>query len=105
MKTTLSELSAVINTITGTEIAVIEAADTVTVQELCNDSLEWIELVIAIEEKFDVEINDDEVDKLAADQVTVRGLVNYLNQKRGLDDAEEEVGEAGTGSEGVAAEA
>ena len=51
--------------------------------ELVNDlgvnSLELADLILLCEEKFDIEINDDDIHKF----ITVGDVVNYLNQITG----------------------
>ena len=51
--------------------------------ELVNDlgvnSLELADLILLCEEKFDIEINDDDIHKF----ITVGDVVNYLNQVTG----------------------
>lgn len=47
------------------------------IEDLGADSLDLIELVIAIEEEFHLEISDDDVENLA----TVQDALNYLEGK------------------------
>jgi len=47
------------------------------VEDLGADSLDVVELVMALEEKFDIEIPDDEAEKIA----TVKDVVNYIESK------------------------
>jgi acyl carrier protein len=44
---------------------------------LALDSLDVVQMVMAIEEAFDIEIDDDDVDKLK----TVGQLVEYIEEK------------------------
>jgi acyl carrier protein len=46
--------------------------------DLGADSLDTVELVMALEEAFDVEIPDEEAEKIA----TVQDAVNYIDQKK-----------------------
>ena len=60
------------------------AEDLITPEaELVNDlgvnSLELADLILLCEEKFDIEINDDDIHKF----ITVGDVVNYLNQMTG----------------------
>ena len=60
------------------------AEDLITPEaELVNDlgvnSLELADLILLCEEKFDIEINDDDIHKF----ITVGDVVNYLNQVTG----------------------
>ena len=45
--------------------------------DLAADSLDVVELVMALEEEFDVEIPDEEAEKLQ----TVQSVVDYINTK------------------------
>ena len=47
------------------------------VEDLGADSLDVVELVMALEEKFDIEIPDDEAEKIQ----TVQDVVNYIENK------------------------
>jgi len=51
------------------------------IEDLGADSLDFVELVMAIEEEFDIEINENEVDKLS----TVGDAVNYVKSVLGED--------------------
>ena len=51
--------------------------DAKLVDELGADSLDSIELVLALEDAFDIEINEAEAEKL----VTVGDVVNFLAEK------------------------
>jgi len=60
------------------------SADQVTleaklVEDLGADSLDTVELVMALEEEFDVEVPDDEAEKLQA----VKDVVNFITSKKG----------------------
>ena len=46
------------------------------IDDLGADSLDTVELVMALEEAFDIEIPDEEAEKIA----TVKDAVNYLNE-------------------------
>jgi acyl carrier protein len=47
------------------------------VEDLGADSLDVVELVMALEEKFDIEIPDDEAEKIR----TVKDVVAYIESK------------------------
>ena len=47
------------------------------VEDLGADSLDVVELVMALEEKFDIEIPDDEAEKIQ----TVKDVVDYIESK------------------------
>ncbi|MBW3625047.1 MAG: acyl carrier protein [Armatimonadetes bacterium] len=47
------------------------------IEDLGADSLDVVELVMALEEEFDVEIPDEDAEKLG----TVGAAVDYINQK------------------------
>jgi acyl carrier protein len=60
------------------------SADQVTleakfVEDLGADSLDTVELVMALEEEFDVEVPDDEAEKLQA----VNDVVTFITSKKG----------------------
>ncbi len=50
-------------------------ADASFINDLGADSLDTVELVMALEEEFDIEIPDDEAEKIA----TVQDATNYIN--------------------------
>lgn len=49
------------------------------VDDLGADSLDTVELVMALEEEFDLEISDEEAEKI----LTVRDAVSYVNEHTG----------------------
>lgn len=49
------------------------------VDDLGADSLDTVELVMALEEEFDCEIPDDEAEKIT----TVQQAIDYVNSKQG----------------------
>ncbi|MBD3809916.1 MAG: acyl carrier protein [Sulfuricurvum sp.] len=51
--------------------------DSKFVEDLGADSLDVVELVMALEEKFDIEIPDDEAEKIT----TVQDVINYIQSK------------------------
>jgi acyl carrier protein len=60
------------------------SADQVTseakfVEDLGADSLDTVELVMALEEEFDIEVPDDEAEKLQ----TVKDVVSFITSKKG----------------------
>lgn len=48
------------------------------VDDLGADSLDVVELVMALEEKFEIEIPDEEAEKIA----TVKDVVDYIEKKK-----------------------
>ena len=46
-------------------------------EDLDADSLDVVELIMAIEDEFDIEISDEEAEKI----VTVKDAVNYIQSK------------------------
>ena len=53
--------------------------DSKFVEDLGADSLDVVELVMALEEKFDIEIPDDEAEKIT----TVKDAVEFIQAKQG----------------------
>ncbi|HEU4751554.1 MAG TPA: acyl carrier protein [Armatimonadota bacterium] len=49
------------------------------VEDLGADSLDQVELVMAFEEEFDIEIPDEDAEKIS----TVQAAVDYIDQKSG----------------------
>ncbi len=52
--------------------------DSKFVEDLGADSLDVVELVMALEEKFDIEIPDDEAEKIQ----TVKDVIDYIESKK-----------------------
>jgi acyl carrier protein len=52
--------------------------DSKFVEDLGADSLDVVELVMALEEKFDIEIPDDEAEKI----VTVKDAMDFIQAKQ-----------------------
>ena len=52
-------------------------AESKFVEDLGADSLDVVELVMALEEKFDIEIPDEEAEKI----LTVQDVINYIENK------------------------
>ena len=50
------------------------------VDDLGADSLDTVELVMALEEEFETEIPDEEAEKIT----TVQNAIDYVNQAKGL---------------------
>ena len=50
------------------------------VDDLGADSLDLTELIMAMEEEFDIEIDDEDAQKIA----TVQDAINYIKKKKGL---------------------
>lgn len=53
--------------------------DSSFIDDLGADSLDTVELVMAFEEEFDLEISDEEAQKMR----TVQDVINYLKEKVG----------------------
>ncbi len=51
------------------------------IEDLGADSLDVVELIMALESEFDLEIPDDEVEGIS----TVEDAVNYIKSAKGLD--------------------
>ena len=52
------------------------------VEDLGADSLDIVELIMGIEEEFDIEISDEDAEKLT----TVGEALNYVKSKLGVED-------------------
>ncbi|EHM10115.1 acyl carrier protein [Thermanaerovibrio velox DSM 12556] len=52
------------------------------VEDLGADSLDIVELIMGIEEEFDIEIPDEDAEKLA----TVGDAINYVKSKLGIEE-------------------
>ena len=52
-------------------------ADACFIDDLGADSLDTVELVMALEEEFDIEIPDEEAEKIA----TVKDATSYINSR------------------------
>ncbi|MCX7828648.1 MAG: acyl carrier protein [Thermanaerothrix sp.] len=52
------------------------------VEDLGADSLDIVELIMGIEEEFDIEIPDEDAEKLA----TVGDAINYVKSKLGVEE-------------------
>ncbi|MDK2871655.1 MAG: acyl carrier protein [bacterium] len=52
------------------------------IDDLGADSLDIVELIMAIEEEFDIEIPDEDAEKLT----TVGAAVDYIKNKLGIED-------------------
>ena len=48
------------------------------IDDLGADSLDTVELVMALEEEFDIEISDDEAENIS----TVQSAIDYINKNR-----------------------
>ena len=72
----LEKLKGIITEHLGVERDIINK-DSTFVDDLSADSLDIVELVMSIEESFDMEIPDDDAAKI----VTVGDVVNYIKEK------------------------
>ncbi len=64
-----------------TEKLNIENSDSIkqsTLEELGADSLDMVEIIMRLEEQFDIEINDDEAEKLK----NLQDVINYVHNLR-----------------------
>jgi len=50
------------------------------IDDLGADSLDIVELIMALEENFSIEINDDELRKIR----TIQDSINFIKKKKGL---------------------
>ncbi|MCP4807200.1 MAG: acyl carrier protein [Proteobacteria bacterium] len=49
------------------------------IEDLGADSLDIVELVMAIEKEFDIEISDDDAERIG----TVQDAIDYIHERRG----------------------
>ena len=74
---TLATLQSIVSKQLGIEPEkVVQSAD--FTKELGADSLDVVELVMAFEEEFEIEIDDD----VAGDMVTVQDALNYITKSQ-----------------------
>lgn len=64
----------------------IEITLDMTLEQVGFDSLDHVELMMELEEEFDIYISDEEWDKAIADSTTVRGLVAFVEQECAVGD-------------------
>jgi len=76
MSTTFEKLQAIVSSQLGIEESSVKLSSDFT-KELGADSLDVVELVMAFEEEFEIEIEDD----VAGDLVTVQDAINYIESK------------------------
>jgi acyl carrier protein len=76
----IAELATILEEVAGVEPADV-SADKSFVDDLDVDSLSMVEVAMAVEEKFDVKIPDDDLSKLK----TVGDAVAYINKSGALD--------------------
>ena len=69
-----TELKKIVSDQLGTSLDEIQA-DSSFVDDLGADSLDTVELVMALEEEFDLEIADEDAEKIS----TVNDAVEYIN--------------------------
>lgn len=80
MTTKTNEIEARVKKIVVEQLGVKEeevTADASFVDDLGADSLDNVELVMALEEEFETEIPDDEAEKL----VTIKDAVKYISER------------------------
>lgn len=75
MSTVLDKIKAIVVDQLGVEED--EVTMETSFESLNADSLDVVELVMALEEEFDLEIPDEDAEKL----ITVKAAVNYVTQK------------------------
>ena len=76
---TRDEILKKVKEITGEQLGVEESQITMDakfVDDLGADSLDTVELVMALEEEFDIEISDEEAEKL----VSIQKVIDYIEK-------------------------
>lgn len=46
-------------------------------RSITTDSLDWIEIIMKLEDEFDIKIPDRDIDTL----ITIQGIANYINHQ------------------------
>jgi len=72
----LEKIEALISEQFGVDKSEI-SLNTSFVEDLNADSLDVVEFIMALEEEFDIQINDEDVENIK----TVGDVVNYINEK------------------------
>jgi acyl carrier protein len=81
IRTAMSDIEARVKKIVADQLGVAEADvknESSFVDDLGADSLDTVELVMALEEEFGTEIPDDEAEKIT----TVQLAINYVNSHK-----------------------
>ena len=77
----MSDIAKRVKEIVAEQLGVEEAqvlTESSFMDDLGADSLDTVELVMALEEKFDIEIPDDQAEKIA----TVSDAINFINNNK-----------------------
>ncbi|NJK35347.1 MAG: acyl carrier protein [Oscillatoriales cyanobacterium SM2_2_1] len=77
MSDTLKDVQEIVASQLGADINTVKPEASFA-NDLGADSLDTVELVMALEEKFEIEIPDEDAEKIA----TVQDAVNYINAKK-----------------------
>jgi acyl carrier protein len=77
MSDTLTKVQTIVAEQLGVEIAEVKPEASFQ-NDLGADSLDLVEVVMALEEEFEVEITDDDADKIR----TVQEAVDFIDQKK-----------------------
>lgn len=77
MSDTLKDVQEIVASQLGADISTVKPEASFA-NDLGADSLDTVELVMALEEKFEIEIPDEDAEKIA----TVQDAVNYINAKK-----------------------
>ena len=81
MKEVVENVKNVVSEQTNVPVEEIKEDSKLT-KELGMDSLDYVECIMALEEKFNIEISDEEVENIGpAEEVTVKDIISLVENK------------------------
>lgn len=99
--TTIDRLAGIIQRELGRDPQKITAEAGITrIDAVVDDSLELLQMSMAIEDEFGVEISDEDLENLIGRGATIAGMVEFLETEKGVVDATRIKDEDGTGDGG-----